>query len=375
MTKKARSENDLQHPIPDALVEHHMPPTGNPYLIEVDGILHVTHVDTDLFLGKRMIERLRAEQNWFEKLIRHPGSVGTFYEDTLRALLKESLPSTLRIGTGFIFDPNTRCYSKQIDILIYDTTKNAPAYERGDFVVIFPWMAVSQTEVKKHLKIADVRSLIQQSLLSYYGNHPSEPAHCHRIAIFAYSCTTKTQTLFNVIVEEIERLAISLRSTTVSGKTATISIQSMVLPSFYFFDRGDYIETRLERQNNYSSYRLTVSQFSAQHDSSLNEYFDHALNVASENDLDERNFRTLPYRNVLTSKTIKDDFLILQRVPMLKILNQFPADSHALKSFRIKGRKPYEVVIPGGIKLSSISRFHDFLNIKELKWLTLEDSQ
>ena len=120
---------NLQDAVPGEVVHNQRSPSGKAWLLEVDGLLHLYHHEDNLFLSDRFSRRLQAEQGWFEKLTSHAPTVGTFYEDALRAVVAEVLPTNLTAGTGFVFDPQTRNCSKQIDILIYDCTHVAPLFE------------------------------------------------------------------------------------------------------------------------------------------------------------------------------------------------------------------------------------------------------
>lgn len=128
--RKPKTKTDIESALHlrDAARENNHTPTGEPLILSVGGVLHCFNYDSDLFLGDRLSQRLRSEQGWFEKLVAHAPSVGTFYEDALRAIVADILPSGLKLGTGFIFDSTTRRYSKQIDILIYDDSTLAPFY-------------------------------------------------------------------------------------------------------------------------------------------------------------------------------------------------------------------------------------------------------
>jgi hypothetical protein len=70
---------------------------------------------------------------------------GEWKETILRAILKRHLPSNVEVGSGFVVKPNSS--SKQIDILIYDTSKPV-LYRDGDLVIITPDSVKGIIEVK-----------------------------------------------------------------------------------------------------------------------------------------------------------------------------------------------------------------------------------
>lgn len=77
---------------------------GSGYVAEIGGLREEFYPGEDLLLGARLSRRLRADQNWFEKLVRHAPTVGTFYEALLRDTLREIKPERLEVGTGFVLD-------------------------------------------------------------------------------------------------------------------------------------------------------------------------------------------------------------------------------------------------------------------------------
>lgn len=363
MEKKAGNPNlNLKKPINKTVIRNLREQSGKPIILEIDDCLHRLCLDEDLFLGKRLVARLRAEQDWFESLVQHPPSVGTFYENALRTLISELLQVQLKAGTGFIFDVDGRNHSRQLDILIYDHSKDAPLYQKGEFAVISPTISVSQSEVKKSLKIADIRSIINSTFTSYFGDHPKDPSGCHRIAVFAYKSPVKTNRIFETIVEEITKLIGEFQTETVSGDKVKLPVHSTVLPYFYFFDRNVYFETRLSI-NGANCFEITVYEFASSDDNSLNEYLNQMTRSFRRDAEWERDFRTLPIRNVTREKTISPSLFLVKNIPVLEILDRFPDDAQPIKSFRVEGQRPYEAVINAGTKLSAIGNFEDFKKV------------
>lgn len=84
---------DLVGEIRPEVLEHHRP--KQTHVVSIDGLAD-EFFEHELFLGERLSRRVRAEQNWFEKLVRHAPTVGTFYESLLRDILREVLPAKLR---------------------------------------------------------------------------------------------------------------------------------------------------------------------------------------------------------------------------------------------------------------------------------------
>ena len=156
---------ELVSAIPDEIMRHQNRQTGKPVLIEIDGIVQQYFSDEDYFLGAKFSEQLKAEQNWFEKLVTHAPSVGSFYEDALKAILSNVIPSSLSIASGFVYDPLGRRSSNQVDVLIFENLTTMPFYRRGDFAIVAPKTVSSITEIKKNLTLSDVRNIVEKFAL------------------------------------------------------------------------------------------------------------------------------------------------------------------------------------------------------------------
>jgi hypothetical protein len=80
--------------------------------------------------GKRMSNDLK------EKLISHPGELGTAREEVIRKFLRSYLPKRFEISTGFVFD-SKGFLSQQIDIIIADSSV-CPRFETTGDKRIYP---------------------------------------------------------------------------------------------------------------------------------------------------------------------------------------------------------------------------------------------
>lgn len=372
MTNNNRKQKDLKAPIPEHILQLQERPSGTSLILEMDGVLTPFFYDDDLFLATRMSNRLKAEQGWFEKLIKHSPSVGTFYEDSLRNLLAEVLPSRLKIGTGFVFDHEHRKNSKQIDILVYDDSFEAPMYRNGDFVVIKPHMARSLSEVKKTLILNDVRQLIQSTLFLNFGTHFDGFHNSGKFLIFSYSSKIKTNKLFDIIVNEITKKLKSLELECLDGSIATFFVYSIVLPSFYFLDRNDYIESNLTITKN-EKIKIEITQFLSGNDKnktdSLNEYIGEMIDDAeSRKKIETRDFRTIPIRKIIHRKIIDIELNLFRRISMDKVLKMFPSDADEIRLFKINGKRPYELQIPIQINPEKFKKFDDLVNCQSISW-------
>lgn len=96
----------------------------------------------------------------FEKIAlftSHPTSLGTYRERRLREYLRDFTPMQLSLTTGFVVDgsPETGFVSgrmsRQIDCLVYDSTRLHPELRTDDYVVIRPQALFAAIEVKSSL--------------------------------------------------------------------------------------------------------------------------------------------------------------------------------------------------------------------------------
>lgn len=89
---------------------------------------------------------LLAKSRRIDLLLGHPGTVGSYREELLRALLNQLLPSQYEATTGFI----EGC-PRQIDIIVWDAGAYSPLFREQGFVVV-PLAAVRAViEVKTTL--------------------------------------------------------------------------------------------------------------------------------------------------------------------------------------------------------------------------------
>ena len=346
-----------------------MPATGKEWLLEVDGCLHVYHHEDDLFLGDRLVRRLRAEQGWFEKLTSHAPTVGTFYEDALRDVLNEVLPANFKSGTGFVFKPQTKTHSKQIDILIYDDSRAAPLYRRGNFVIVIPASGAAYSEVKKTLRPSDLRELIHVFSQSRLGTHIGDVPGCHRIVIFTYGSKSTTDRLFEHAIETLKAHTRDFCGMTNAGLEANFPMYNIVLPQIYFLDRGQCIETRLIAEPD-GWFKLVAAKNNTGSDNGVNAYIDQMLaGCKTAGAFDERNYRTLPLRNLGEEIIIASGLRVMQKRSLIELKNCFPAEEKRIREFRVEGKRPHTALIPSSRDLSVVASFAALLE-GIVFWLT-----
>lgn len=117
-------------------------------------------------------------------------SVGNYKESILRSLISNILPRKYEVSTGFILASNRKgeiLKSRQIDIIIWDSTNYAPIFRDREFVIVPPESCSAVVEVKGKLTAKELRkSLLNiDSLIEFCST--AYPVHNYICKyIFAY---------------------------------------------------------------------------------------------------------------------------------------------------------------------------------------------
>jgi hypothetical protein len=105
----------------------------------------------------------------------HYPSSGRYRERILIEVITKFLPKRYSVGTGFVLFPAlyisneskdnldifTHEVSKELDVIIYDSTNFSPIYQDGDFVIVKPESVRSVIEVKSTLKLSEIAKSVQ----------------------------------------------------------------------------------------------------------------------------------------------------------------------------------------------------------------------
>jgi hypothetical protein len=126
-------------------------------------------------------ESLSSRVGMLGQLLRnaHYPSIGQYKERLLAAAIRDYLPNTVEVGTGFVLFPRTEdepranspyydplnqsayVVSKQCDILIFDVARFPPIFRDGDFVVVRPEAVRAVIEVKGALSVRETRTALE----------------------------------------------------------------------------------------------------------------------------------------------------------------------------------------------------------------------
>lgn len=115
-------------------------------------------------LTSNYFESLAAELDALKNRVRnfikdrHWQTDGEWKESVLRAFLRRNLPKSVQIGRGFVL--TEREISKQIDILIYDSTKPL-LFQDADLVFTSPDAVLGVIEVKTSLNRTSFKKAIE----------------------------------------------------------------------------------------------------------------------------------------------------------------------------------------------------------------------
>ncbi len=108
---------------------------------------------------------------------KHPPTLGEFREDLLKEYLSKFTPNQLTVKSGFIADYRDtindnifKDQTRQIDFLVYDSSKDVPFFETKNFGIIKPNTAYAAIEIKSNLTFFH-KSLLQKDIdLNTTGN-------------------------------------------------------------------------------------------------------------------------------------------------------------------------------------------------------------
>jgi len=143
-----------------------------------------------------------------QRLISHPGELGTAREEIVRDFLRSHLPSRFDVSTGFAFDSSGKI-SRQLDVVIFDVSV-CPRFEIPGGKFLFPCEAVAAVgQVKSSLtgrqqlrdaieNLASVKSLDRSANGTAYDlrfNERLAPDENHLHQIFTFIFVTGRSTV------------------------------------------------------------------------------------------------------------------------------------------------------------------------------------
>jgi hypothetical protein len=274
-----------------------------------------------------------------------------------------------------VYDTERRIHSRQLDILVYDDTEEAPLYRNREFVVVAPEILISAAEIKKTLSLKDVRAVTRSTINARLGTHKSLPKNVQFINVFTYSSRHQTKAIASCLAEEVTQHLAEFHAKTISGSKAMIAALSIVLPRIYFLDRPEFIETNLVPLSDGMG-KITVEVLEpvdAGLKDSLNEFISAMLPSTRVSDL-QPNLRSVPLRRPKYALDIGSPIMLLSKISVKELALRFPKERDALMRVTIRGERPYAALTSSFLDWSKISGLRELHRTRGFVWLTVRDA-
>ena len=109
------------------------------------------------------VELFRSQRDHVHHLLggKHHYSSGAFREGLLKAFLKSVLPSAVSVDSGFIYGFEQVPNSRQIDVLVWDSSRHSAVFRAGDFVIVPPESVIAALSVKSTLDRAELTDALE----------------------------------------------------------------------------------------------------------------------------------------------------------------------------------------------------------------------
>lgn len=361
--------------IDERVLKNQSPSTGQHVMLEVDGVLYEYFEPEQYDRAKRFANLLKTEIDWIEKYVPHPPTIGNHYEGVLRDLLADYLPSSLKVGTGFIYDSHRETASPQLDILVYMDTERSPMYRRGEFVIVDSKAAISVCEVKKNLTSRELISCINKTIGQNLGWCRSFPYGVQRMGIFSYKCRMKTENIVNIITKEITEYLGAFRISGEARQEGRCGIFQVALPSIYLLDRGEYVTTDLMRDAanaRLARVRVCVNRTLGAHGVSP---FLASMNPRTSQGLSGRDFVVSPLAEVVSDDQVEQPMLLLRRVGAAELVERFPDAERILRTPSPGGGRRYGVLISSYVDLDAKPTLASLIKEPGTAWMVWDGAR
>ena len=335
-------------------------PSGTCIIVEDKntGLLQKLYWNEENFLADRFHRKIKSETQWFENVIKHAPTVGSFYENLIRNTLREFAPTNNKIGTGFVYDSSRVKHGKQIDVLVYDDSDRSVVYRCDEFVVINPGSTISAIEVKKTLNATNLKEVVRTTFYNNLGWNGRKYKEINTINIFAFSLSCKKETIINALKDILEDCILSLTVES-DGEKGKIPITYCSLPDIYFLDEDFYIQTKIIEKED--SFGLEIDTIPSPGTGSVGAFLS---NVIQENrEKMANNEKSYLYRNIRPCPErceVKGSIFLINIIPFSEIVEAFPDSRKELLSLSLDEMKPLSVFLPKGIDIDSYDSAREF---------------
>lgn len=157
-------------------------------------------------------DEIKAKMDRLDRLIGgdHWLSVGAYKERLIREQLVQYVPKRYEVGTGFLMAnvDGQRVLSRQIDLLIWDSSRHSPFFRDGEFVILPPEACRAAIEVKGHVNkqqlVEGITNLLSVSRLANLVWHKSQAwFHTFLFALDTYDNLTFPEKVLDGIHEAL----------------------------------------------------------------------------------------------------------------------------------------------------------------------------
>lgn len=110
-----------------------------------------------------LASELTAQSSRVRQLIgdAHWGHDGRHKETLLKDMIRRHSPAQTVVSSGFVISPNNvEIRSSEQDILVVDISTEAPLFQQGDLVIVFPHSVIAAISVKSTMKESTLKSVI-----------------------------------------------------------------------------------------------------------------------------------------------------------------------------------------------------------------------
>ena len=374
MSKDALNTNgnplDLVKPIDERALNNQAPPTGQRVILQdKSGIIHQHFHEDRCDRAVRFGRILDAEIEWIEKFTSHAPTVGNHYESILRDLLTEYLPSSVCVGTGFVYDSMRQKCSPQIDILVYKDSQQSPIHRRGEFVIVDPNSVIGVCEVKKELTTSDLSSCIRKMINHNLGQRSTRPYGVQRMGVFAFKCRTSTQKLAEKIRDEVNTFLNSFRTSNRRKEQAFILMFQMTLPAIYLRDREEYIsvDVRVDQDNPLHA-RIFVEVLQGAGSNGISPLLNSMNTQSKHGDPVFRDFVSSYLVEVVKELPVECPVVLRRRISSAELVRRFPDGKEILSDQSVRGNQPYGAIISSFIDIDAYTSLHTLMNEESVHW-------
>ncbi|KGD63508.1 hypothetical protein Y5S_03144 [Alcanivorax nanhaiticus] len=324
------------------------------------GLLHKVYWNEEDFLAKRFKRKIESETNWFESIITHAPTIGSFYENLLRSTIKEYAPTNNKIGTGFVYDSSRNKHGKQIDVLVFDDSDRSVVYRSDEFVVVNPGSVISAIEVKKTLNPTNLKDVVRSSFYSNLGTSNSRLKNIQNLRIFSYSLSCKKDTIVKALVEVLAECVSSLEISAEDGRSGLLPITYCSLPELYFLDEDFYVTTELVRIEG-KHFKVQVIVEKAPGSQSMGRLLDSVVRENPEKILPhEKSYLARPIKPIPDVIDVEGDLYLVDVYSLHELIHEYPESKQKVEALEINGAKPISLHVPKGIKVSGFESVGHF---------------